>query len=60
MYKWWWKLESGSEPWQNLMNKKYLRDGGVFYTKNMCEENGKQIETNRLDRRFGSARWIFP
>jgi hypothetical protein len=33
MRKWWWKLEHGSGPWQDLMKQKYMRGGGVFYIK---------------------------
>jgi hypothetical protein len=33
MCKWWWKLEHGSSPWQDLMEQKYLRGGGIYYTK---------------------------
>jgi hypothetical protein len=33
MCKWWWKLENGTSPWQNFMRQKYMRHGGVFYTK---------------------------
>jgi hypothetical protein len=33
MCKWWWKLESGTGPWQNYMRQEYMRHGGVFYTK---------------------------
>jgi hypothetical protein len=33
MCKWPWKLESASGPWQDLMKQKYLKGGGVFYTK---------------------------
>jgi hypothetical protein len=31
--KWWWKLENDSGPWQDFMNKKYLKGASVFYTK---------------------------
>jgi hypothetical protein len=34
MCKWWWKIESGTGPWQQFMKIKYLRDSGVFYSKN--------------------------
>jgi hypothetical protein len=34
MCKLWWKLENGYGPWKNMMRQKYLRGGGVFYTKN--------------------------
>jgi hypothetical protein len=33
MCKWWWKLENGLGPWQNLMKAKYMTRGGVYYTK---------------------------
>jgi hypothetical protein len=33
MCKWWWKVESSASPWNDFINRKYLKGDGVFYSK---------------------------
>ena len=33
MCKWWWRLETGSGPWQSFMRRKYIGNSGIHAAK---------------------------
>jgi hypothetical protein len=56
MCKWWWKIESGTGPWQHFMNTKYLKDTCIFYSRKKPGDSPLWTDMQKVKNLYLSGR----